>query len=253
MRFLFVGSGKIAENCLKAYFEGYSKNNVLVGIVGSAELIELGLNKNDSHNQLKTILIDKELRKEEEVINLLEETKPDFVISVQYPWIFSSNVLLASGFKILNLHNAKLPDYRGHNSISHEILNGESHHTSSLHWMEAEVDRGVLAKSVQIEIFPDDTAYSLWLRSLDASVELFISFLKDANEIVSTKKGTPIISGGKYYSKKGIENLKKISASASIDDVDKIARAFCFPPHEPAYFDFNNKKLYVLPHSYKYN
>ena len=73
MRFLFVGSGKIAEKCLKAYFEGFSNNNVLVGIVGSAELIEVGLNKNESHNHLKTILLDKEVRKEEEVINLLEE------------------------------------------------------------------------------------------------------------------------------------------------------------------------------------
>ena len=210
MRFLFVGAGKIAENCLQAYFESYASDHALIGIVGSSELIDLVLHKHSDPGSLKAITIDKEIRKEDEIIDLITESKPDFVISVQYPWIFSNKVLEASGFKILNLHNAKLPDYRGHNSISHEILNGETHHTSSLHWMDAEVDRGLLAKSVQVEIYPYDTAYSVWLRSLTAAVELFTSFLNEADEIIPNKKGTPIAPGGKYYSKKGIEKLKKI-------------------------------------------
>ena len=64
----------------------------------------------------------------------------------------SSNVFEAWQ-KIINLHNAKLPDYRGHNSISHEILNGETKHTTTIHKIAKEVDRGEILLEKEIDCF----------------------------------------------------------------------------------------------------
>ena len=87
--------------------------------------------------------------------------------------------------KILNLHNAKLPDYRGHNSISFEILNREVEHTTTLHWVDIEVDRGKLVKSKSIKIEENDTAYSLWCRSLVSGIEILIDWFEDLKNLIS--------------------------------------------------------------------
>jgi methionyl-tRNA formyltransferase len=189
---------------------------------------------------------------EENLLNLINSVDFHFVLSVQYPWILSKKILNATKNRVLNLHNAKLPEYRGHNTISHEIINKEKVHTSTLHWMDEEVDRGRIVLTRDIDIFSHDTAFSLWKRSVESSVKVLVEFFSHCETIVDDYTGEPVESGGYYFSKNSIQNLKKIPDNASIEAIDRISRAFWFPPHEPAYFLKDNRRLYILPESYDY-
>lgn len=70
--------------------------------------------------------------------------------------------------------------------------------------------------------------------------------------IVYEQEGNNVAIGGTYYPKAAIQALKFIPESASFEDNDPIARAFRFPPHEPAYFLKGNRRLYVLPDANEY-
>ena len=54
-------------------------------------------------------------------------------MSIQYPYKISSEIIKIMRGNIFNIHNAKLPDYRGHNCLSGEILNNEKIHFTTFH------------------------------------------------------------------------------------------------------------------------
>ena len=54
--------------------------------------------------------------------------------------------------EIYNLHNAKLPEYRDHNTISHEILNEEKFHYSTIHKIDKNIDIGIICAEDKILI-----------------------------------------------------------------------------------------------------
>jgi len=45
------------------------------------------------------------------------------------------------------------------------------------------------------------------------------------------KIGTPVPEGGNCYSKNQITELQEIPVDALLDEIDRIAHAFLFPPH----------------------
>jgi len=252
MNFILLSSGAISERFLTdARYRNLIKSN-LIGLITSCDNLNL-LHEFDSqfYNQLPKYQISNKKTNEEQLSDLIINTKPDYVLSIQYPWILSSNILKQMGGYFLNFHNAKLPEYRGHNSISHEIINGETVHTSTLHWMGEEVDRGRIVRTREIDIRSDDTAYSLWSRSVDSALELLGEWFEILRQECTFPIGIPVEVGGFYY-KKNIRPFKQIPPQSSLEQIDKWSRAFWFPPHEPAFFQQGIRKLYVLPNNWKY-
>ena len=117
--------------------------------------------------------------------------------------------------------------------------------------MSEEVDRGMIVKTKEINILSNDTAFSLWTRSVDSAVKLLADFFEMLGELQKIPEGVPVKDGGKYYSK-NIASFKKVPEPSNPEMIEKWARAFCFPPHEPAYIEVNNEKVYVLPCSWIY-
>ncbi len=251
MKFILLGSGKIAEFFIRVFVEEAPTSLQMCGMVASDNVNVIFSEVNKVSDYL-FIPISYEKKNEEEVLKLIEKTNPDFILSIQYPWILSQLILSSVAGRILNLHNAKLPEYRGHNTISHEILNCEKEHTTTLHWMDAEVDRGRVVLSENIPINSDDTAFSLWKRSVDASLGMLKVFQENFEKIVGEFDGKCVEMGGNYYSKNSINQLKEIPANSSPEEIDKISRAFWFPPHEPAYIKNGKRRLYILPNNYQY-
>jgi methionyl-tRNA formyltransferase len=252
MKFVMLGAGKIAQLFLNIHQRQFGRNLELVGIVATHEILAPFILADGTISTSNFLPLSMTDRQESALQELLLDTRPDFILSVQYPWILSSKILDLVGGRILNLHNARLPQFRGHNTISHEILNQEQVHTVTLHWMAKEVDRGSIVMTRDIAIKSEDTAYSLWLRSVDAAVALLSEFVSNWQSIVYEQEGNSVAIGGTYYPKAAIQALKCIPESASLEDIDRIARAFWFPPHEPAYFLKGNRRLYVLPDAYEY-
>ena len=77
-------------------------------------------NENSKKNNIK--FISNEKKNENEIIDSIKEHKINLIISVQHCWIFSDKILKSVNGNAYNLHNAKLPDYKGYNTINHAIL-----------------------------------------------------------------------------------------------------------------------------------
>jgi len=244
MKYVFMGAGPIAKKCLEQYLNPENEAKLPVAIIADKD--NLSIFKSSSPT-IKLIEINSTDKKEDAIKIIFENFRPEFIVSVQYPWILPSSILSLVPNGAFNIHNAKLPDYRGHNALSYEILNGDKSHISTLHLMEPIVDRGNMVKSEEIDINEDDTAFSLWKRSIDSCVSLFhwLVILKNYKNVKSLQK--PIIGEGKYYRKHDIHAAKILPKDADQETLIRYARAFHFPPHEPAYVLKGNKKIHCVP------
>jgi len=168
MNILYLGRGPIAERCLRHCHPALT-------VMNATEHVEA---------------------------QLLEQTGRlglDTMVSVQYQWILSSRLLHAVNHAAYNLHNAKLPDYRGHNCIHWALRNGDTVYHSTIHKMVGAVDRGDIVCEAETPVLPDDTAESLYWRTVDACETMFVAFMAmlQRGEI----RGRPQGEGGRFYSK----------------------------------------------------
>ncbi|WP_418208632.1 formyltransferase family protein, partial [Azospirillum humicireducens] len=163
-------------------------------------------------------------REDKKILQTLKDFQIDALLSIQYSWVLSGEILEEVRGRAYNLHNAKLPDYRGHHSLSHEILNGEKFHSVTIHRMDAIVDRGSLIFEETIAIRPDETARSLGESSLSASMILLRRFCQAlASGKLPEKRLT---DGGKFYSRHLLEQMREIKSPASLEEISRKARAF---------------------------
>lgn len=200
--------------------------------------------KNFSNCKSKPYFISDSKRNEKKIITFIKKNKLDFLFSIQHKWILSEN-FLKNFDQALNLHNAKLPDYKGFFSINHAIANGEKSYTSTIHWINKNVDEGGLAYKKTIKIKKSETAISLYNKTLK-SCEYIITNL--FHGIVKNNIPSKNIKGkGKFYSKTSLESLKKINLNNKNHQIERLVRACFFPPNEPAFFINRGKKFYIIP------
>ena len=76
--------------------------------------------------------------------------------------------------RILNLHNAPLPRYRGCAPINWALKNGESSHGVTIHEITPKVDAGPIVSQVNFSIHPEtDEVIDAYRRALDFGFKLF--------------------------------------------------------------------------------
>ena len=180
------------------------------------------------------------------LFEIIKTLNIDLLFSVQYPWILKEKHLSAVNGNVFNLHNASLPAYRGHNSLTYEILNNDEYHVMTIHKMATAVDRGSVYLEKKIKIQQNETALSLHRKCVSHSVELCQDFLNlyirnELKEIRSCNEG------GQYYSKRDIESLRHAPSNSSFEHLEKLSRAMFFPPYEPPFILVDEKKIYLLP------
>jgi methionyl-tRNA formyltransferase len=188
-------------------------------------------------------------RRTEQIISAIHEEGADLLISVQHNWILSKEVLKAVDGWAFNLHNARLPHYKGYNSISHAILNGDESYYSTIHWMEEEVDSGAIAFEVLTPIRRDDTALSLHRKTIDRAVGAFeqlIGALRDG-AVIPRHPTTEVTS--QFYGRKSLKDIMDVTAERDPEQLDRLARALFYPPHNMAYQMAGERKTYLVPRS----
>ena len=112
--------------------------------------------------------------------------------------------------------------------------------------MAKEVDMGDIVLEREIKVEDDYTSKILYDKAEVNALKLFEEFIH-LLETQNTFERKKISEEGVFYKKESIEKLKEIENILDFDEVDRKARAFSFPPFEPAFFIINNKKYYVLP------
>lgn len=244
---IFLGDRLIAANALKLLSsQQFSEKFKIKVLVSSNEFIEnaeqyLGVNP--------TLKISNQARNADLIEEAIINNDVNLLISVQHNWILSKQIL--SKVKLaFNLHNAKLPDYKGYNSISHAIHNRDENFYSTVHWMAEKVDMGDIAYERSTPIEKDEDAYSLYLKTVTNSNIIFEELLRDLNDgLVPPQK--PIKDQGMFYGSDRLSSMKDVTQITDEEEFDYRVRSVFFPPHEPAYIIRNNNKTHLIPERWK--
>lgn len=134
------------------------------------------------------------------------ESSISALIMIQHEHILSEDEIERFGGYVFNLHNAKLPEYRGSWSISWALYNGEKEYTTTIHWVVPRVDAGDIAYETTFPIDFKDDVVSLYEKSKWFAVVNFRRLVSDllmGNEIPRKQQdGNPM-----FYTKKSKERL----------------------------------------------
>lgn len=191
--------------------------------------------------------VDNAARNEEAILRAVRELGVDTLLCVQHAWVLSAQVLEAVGYNAINFHNARLPDYRGYNAVNHALLNGDPTFTCTGHWMADRVDAGDVACEAVFRVHPDETAVSLYAKCHHAGLRAFQAVLDRLEQMESLPR-RPLAGEGTFYSRRSSEALRDATGCTPEEQALR-ARAFFFPPFEPAYVRADGRKVYLLPPS----
>lgn len=97
-------------------------------------------------------------------LDSLEGRQVDVLLSVAAPQIFRDRALNAAP-RVLNVHNGRLPDYRGMMPTFWALRRGEEAVTVTLHEMAAKLDAGGVLAEFPVPVRDEDTAFSLSARA----------------------------------------------------------------------------------------
>lgn len=243
---LFLGQKPLGEKCFQALAE---QSDVRIA----------GVCSNDDANEwwgthgIKTCaqrmgisFINNSARNESLLLDMIKRNHVDCLISVQHRWILSSDIIESVSRYAFNLHAAPLPSYKGYNACNHAILNGETTFAATLHWMAPEVDAGDAAFVKEIPISHAETAASLYKKTQEAGFQVFLNLLEALSRGISIPR-TPLKGESKFYSRSSLDTLRRVNNPGDMSELDRKARAFWFPPFEPAFILANGRKYHLYP------
>lgn len=161
---IFVGDGSLLVTCAELFL---SSGHSIAGVSSSSE-----------ENQSWAI---------NRGISLLGPAKDldlsglefDFLFSVANLEILPDQAIGAAKSMAINFHDGPLPQYGGLNTPSWALLNGEKRYGVTWHEMVADVDAGRIVKSLEFEVSPKETAYSLNTKCYAAATEAFQSIIDE--------------------------------------------------------------------------
>lgn len=97
----------------------------------------------------------------------------DLAVSVYYDKILKPDFLQRFD-KVINIHNAPLPRYRGMSPINWALLNGERYHGVTIHQVDEGIDDGPIIAQATFTIDPAvDEVRDVYERCLDVGWRLF--------------------------------------------------------------------------------
>jgi len=75
--------------------------------------------------------------------------------------------------KLINIHPALLPKFKGMDTHQRAIDAGETEHGASVHFVTAELDAGPVILQARVPVLSDDTAETLAARVLEQEHKLY--------------------------------------------------------------------------------
>lgn len=181
----------------------------------------------------------------ERLIKEHEDDSVDLLISFTYPLKLEEEII-NKGKCSINFHPAPLPQYRGCGTPCYGILNGEKEWGVTCHYLDKNLDTGniIEVKKFKIEKDKHYTGMDLSKYSWEICYELLCKIIDQYLNGIPLKSN--VQSEGNYYSKKQLEELKKVRADDKAETIQKKIRALWFPPFEGAYIMLDGKKFYLI-------
>ena len=227
MRVVLAGNRAAAANCLRALLSAGHEVQCVFGV-------EEDPSRPQWSESLPAAAAACGVRVVWEPINdclpVLRELAPDLLLSVQYAFRISAEVLSVPSRGAYNLHFGALPEYRGCNPVLLAVWNGESHATATMHEMLPAIDAGPVIGTIAAPIGPHSTTRELY----DRLSELAPTLLSQQVRRIEAGAATPCEQHGssRYYYRSAVryDRDRVVSWSERAVEVHNRIRAFTFPP-----------------------
>lgn len=110
----------------------------------------------------------------------IQQFKPKLIILAGFMRILSADFIKEFEGKILNIHPALLPKFKGLNTHQRAIDAGETHAGASVHFVTNELDSGAIIMQKSVLISPNDNAQTLAKKVLKQEHILYPLAIKKA-------------------------------------------------------------------------
>ena len=216
------------------------------------EVVALVLHDDDAAREREAIraclpaaeLVDASRLRDEATATRLRELAPELGVSAYFGHILRRPLLDVFPRGVVNLHPSFLPWNRGKHTNVWAIVDGTPA-GATLHRIDATVDTGPLIAQRRLEVRPEDTAKSLYLRQEDACIDL----LQEAwpSLVDGTAVAKPQPPGGSFHRGAELAGLDRIDLDATYTgrELLDLLRARTFPPHAGAWFEEDGRRVYV--------
>lgn len=213
------------------------------------ELVFLGVN--DVGLRVYEWLCDREginvigLITERDQLDLVQETNPEFVISVGFDYLVPPEILDIPDRGALNLHPSLLPYNRGKSPNVWPLIEGTPAGVT-LHYMDEEFDTGSIIAQREVETDFADTGKDLHERLEKAQFNLFTDVWPDvvAGKIEVTPQDP---EAGTYHSVDDFLEACELDPDEEVgvkEFLDRL-RALTFPPFDNATIEVDGQAYYV--------
>jgi len=177
-----------------------------------------------------------------DVINDIDEMKPDAIVTIAYGQILPEKILNIPKHGCLNLHASLLPKYRGASPIQTAIANGEGETGATLMKMDKGMDTGDIIAQEKIKIEKEETGESLHDKLAGLSAAAAVKYIPQYLD--GALKPKPQDKQQATYAPKLTRNNGKIDWNKSAEEIERLIRAF--HPWPGTWCKWNNKTLKII-------
>lgn len=183
--------------------------------------------------------------KTKKAIDFLKSLDLDYIFGIHFPLIIPKVVLEIPKVGFMNLHPAYLPYNKGWNTPTWAILD-QTPYGATLHFMEEKLDAGdiVLQKEIKVEF--EDTANTLYQKTLDLEFEVFKEALPDLLTLKPTRSKQK--AKGTAKSKNDLKDIQEIDLSKTYtgaEIIDKLRAHTTNRLDEAVYFIKDGERIAI--------
>lgn len=234
---LFCGFGELGTKCAERLIkENYNLAYILTHEEGLDQSIDTFAIKNQIDYSYKDLRNAKNLK-----ADVLDKLKIDYIISVNYKYILTKEILSISKYAI-NIHGSLLPKYRGRTPHVWSIINGEVNTGVTCHLIDEGIDTGDIIEQRVIRIEDNDTGHSLLEKFQAIYPDLLISSLEKLQKDAKTTLQNEIDAS--YYGKR-TPDMGYIDFYKSKTQIINFVRAQAHPYPGAYYYLANGSKIVI--------
>lgn len=175
-------------------------------------------------------------------VSRIADLKPDILFSFYYRNLIRQSILDIPSQGCLNLHGSLLPKYRGRTPINWALVHGETETGITLHYMTPRPDDGDIVAQERIPIGDDDTAKTLFDKSVVATAKLLDAVLLQIKAGTAPRTPQNHSEASYFGGRKPADG--EINWSQSAMQVRNLVRAVT-RPYPGAFTHSGDRKLFV--------
>ncbi|CUP68142.1 methionyl-tRNA formyltransferase [Clostridium baratii] len=244
MKIVFMGTPDFAVPSLKELINKYGVEAVFTQPdrpKGRGKKLAFSPVKEEALKHDIKVYQPEKLKNEKEMIEMLKEMNPDFIIVVAFGQILTKEVLDIPKYGCINLHGSILPMYRGAAPINWAIMNGEKVSGNTTMLMDVGLDTGDMLLKDEVEITDNMTAGELYDILKERGGKLLVDTIEGlVNNTITPEKQ----SDETFYAKMLNKEMAKIDWSKSAKDINNMIRGLNPWPVAHTLYDGSTMKIF---------